>query len=238
MRTPQSRRELAESDELLSAEREARAAGCRFVAGVDEAGRGPLAGPVIAAAVVLPVGVPLPGVFDSKALSAKVREELFDALHALPGIRIGVGRAEVAEIDRLNILRATHLAMRRALEALEEVDFALVDGLPVPGLPVPSRNIVKGDARCAAIAAASIVAKVTRDRIMIEADREFPGYGFAAHKGYGCASHLKALKELGATPLHRRSFRPVREVLNGEEPPEQLELWSGAAAEEAESETR
>ena len=225
---PHPRCVLAEDDELLNAEREARSEGYFFVAGVDEAGRGPLAGPVIAAAVVLPVGVPLPGVFDSKALSAKVREELFDELHALDGIDIGIGRVDASEIDRLNILRATHLAMRLALRQLKRVDFALVDGLPVPGLPVPSRNLVKGDARCAAIAAASIVAKVTRDRIMVEADREFPGYGFAAHKGYGCASHVKALKELGVTPLHRRSFRPVREVLGGEAPPEQLELWAEA----------
>ena len=223
---PRPRRSLAVDDELLNAEREARSEGYSFVAGVDEAGRGPLAGPVIAAAVILPVGVPLPGVFDSKALTPKRREELFDELHALDGIDIGVGRVDAPEIDRLNILRATHLAMRLALENLREVDFALVDGLPVPGLPVPSRNLVKGDARCAAIAAASIVAKVTRDRIMVEADREFPGYGFAAHKGYGCAAHVEALKKLGATPLHRRSFRPVREVLSGAVPPEQPELWA------------
>ena len=224
---PHPRRSLAVDDELLNAEREARSEGYGFVAGVDEAGRGPLAGPVVAAAVILPVGVPLPGVFDSKALSAKVREELFDELFALDGIDIGIGRVDAPDIDRLNILHATHRAMRLALEQLKKVDFALVDGLPVPGLPVPSRNLVKGDARCAAIAAASIVAKVTRDRIMVEADREFPGYGFAAHKGYGCASHIEALKKLGATPLHRRSFRPVREVLGGGTPSEQLELWTG-----------
>ena len=223
---PHPRRSLAEDDELLSAEREARSAGYSFVAGVDEAGRGPLAGPVIAAAVILPGWVPLPGVFDSKALSANRRGELFSELYALDGIDIGIGRVDASEIDRLNILRATHLAMRLALLQLKRVDFALVDGLPVPGRPVPSRNLVKGDARCAAIAAASIVAKVTRDRIMVEADREFPGYGFAAHKGYGCASHVEALKRLGATPLHRRSFRPVREVLGGERPSEQLELWT------------
>ena len=218
-----SRASLREDDELLRPERELRAEGFCYVAGVDEAGRGPLAGPVVAAAVVLPQLAELPGVFDSKQLSAVQREELYRELVALPGVDIGVGIVEAPEIDELNILRATHLAMRKALLALKKVDFALVDGLPVPGLPVPARNLVKGDALCASIAAASIVAKVRRDAIMVEADARYPGYGFAEHKGYGCASHVEALKKLGVTPIHRRSFRPVREVLTP--PPEQMELF-------------
>ena len=218
-----SRRPLREDDELLRPERELRAEGFCCIAGVDEAGRGPLAGPVVAAAVVLPQLAELPGVFDSKQLSAAQREELYGEILALSGVDVGVGIVEAAEIDELNILRATHLAMRKALLALRQVDFALVDGLPVKGLPVPSRNLVKGDARCASIAAASIVAKVRRDAIMVEADSVYPGYGFAEHKGYGCASHVEALKKLGVTPIHRRSFRPVREVLAP--PPEQMELF-------------
>ena len=218
-----SREPLREDDELLLPERELRAEGFCCVAGVDEAGRGPLAGPVVAAAVVLPELPELPGFFDSKQLSAESREELYRELMALPGVDVGVGIVEAPEIDELNILRATHLAMRKALLALRRVDAALVDGLPVRGLPVPSRNMIKGDARCASIAAASIVAKVRRDAIMVEADKVYPGYGFASHKGYGCAAHVAALKKLGVTPLHRRSFRPVREVL--EPPPEQMELF-------------
>ena len=212
---------LNENDELLRIEREVRAEGFHFIAGVDEAGRGPLAGPVVAAAVILPVGVSLPGVFDSKALSGRVREELYHAITSLPGVDYAVGVVEAGEIDRLNILRATHLAMRLAVEGLRQVDIALVDGLPVKGLPVESRNIIKGDAKCAAIAAASIIAKTHRDRIMVEAENLYPGYGFAAHKGYGCASHLEALQKLGPCPLHRRSFRPVRLAV---EKPESTQL--------------
>ena len=204
---------LRQDDELLLSERQLRAEGFSWIAGVDEAGRGPLAGPVVAAAVVLPSDVPeLPGVFDSKQLSETEREELFDALYALPGIRIGVASADAEEIDRLNILRATHEAMRRAVAKIAEADFVLVDGLPVQ-FTLPSRNIVKGDAKCASIAAASIIAKVTRDREMVQLDEIYPGYGFAKHKGYGTAEHLSALKKLGPSPVHRKSFRPVYELL-------------------------
>ena len=200
-------------DELLRPERELRAEGFCWIAGVDEAGRGPLAGSVVAAAVVLPPDAEhLPEVFDSKQLSAAAREELFERLRELPGVQIGVGEATVAEIDRLNILRATHLAMRRAVAKLERADFVLVDGLPVR-FDLPSRNMVKGDARCACIAAASIVAKVTRDREMLAAAEKYPQYGFAEHKGYGTAEHLAMLKKYGPTELHRKSFRPVRELL-------------------------
>jgi ribonuclease HII len=204
---------LTQDDELLRSERQLRAEGFYWIAGVDEAGRGPLAGSVVAAAVMLPPDIPeLPGVFDSKQLTGQMREELFDALYALPGIRISVAKASVEEIDRLNILRATHLAMRRAVAGLKEAEYVLVDGLPVQ-FELPSRNIVKGDAKSASIAAASIIAKVTRDREMLEADEIYPQYGFARHKGYGTAEHLAALKEFGPSPIHRKSFRPVYELL-------------------------
>ena len=204
---------LRQDDELLLSERQLRAEGFSWIAGVDEAGRGPLAGSVVAAAVVLPADVvELPGVFDSKQLTEAEREELFAALHALPGIKISVASATAAEIDKLNILRATHLAMRRAVSGIKEADFVLVDGLPVQ-FTLPSRNIIKGDAKCASIAAASIIAKVTRDREMVLADKDYPQYGFARHKGYGTTEHLEALKKFGPSPIHRKSFRPVYELL-------------------------
>ena len=200
--------------ELLRSERQLRAEGFCWIAGVDEAGRGPLAGPVVAAAVVLPPDLDnLPQVFDSKQLSAAARDELFEELYALDGIQISVAEGSVEEIDRLNILRATHLAMRRAVDGLKQADFVLVDGLPVQFM-LPSKNIVKGDAKSASIAAASIIAKVTRDRYMEKAAETYPQYGFAAHKGYGTAEHLEALKKFGVTGLHRRSFQPVRELLD------------------------
>ena len=212
---------LTYDDELLLRERKLLKEGFTFIAGVDEAGRGPLAGPVVAAAVILPVGGVLPGVFDSKQLSDARRRRLRDEIMEVAETSVGV--ADVQEIDSLNILRATHLAMHRAVAGLKKVDFVLVDGLPVKGFPVPAENMVKGDARSASIAAASIVAKVYRDELMEELDEIYPGYGFAAHKGYGTAAHLKALKELGVTPVHRRSFAPVREIIDP--PPVQLELF-------------
>lgn len=214
---------LTESDELLRPERECWAEGFCFVAGVDEVGRGPLAGPVVAAAVVLPRGVALPCVNDSKQLSESAREELNAAIFALPGVQIGIGEVDVGTIDLMNILNATHLAMRRAVEQLRQADFILVDGRPVKGFPLPSRAMVKGDAKSASIAAASIVAKVHRDRLMVELDAVYPQYGFASHKGYGTAEHLEALRKYGVTPVHRRSFRPVREILTP--PPEQPLLF-------------
>lgn len=202
---------------MLLHEREAWSQGYLTLAGVDEAGRGPLAGPVVAAAVVIPRDVLeaehtrlFSGIADSKTLTAKRRESLFARLSEESSVARGVGLADVAEIDSLNILRATHLAMKRAVEALDRaVDLILVDGRPVPGLPFASRAIVKGDAQSLLIAAASIVAKVTRDHLMDELDRQYPRYGFARHKGYGTAEHLAALREWGPTPVHRRSFAPV-----------------------------
>lgn len=216
---------LSLDDELLRSERELRAEGFCWIAGVDEAGRGPLAGPVTAGAVILPWReAGLPGVFDSKQLSAEAREELYEELLALDGVDIGVGIADVAEIDQLNILKAAHLAMFRAVAQLKKVDCVLVDGLPVKGFSVPARNLIKGDARSASIAAASIVAKVVRDRMMMEADVKYPEYGFASHKGYGSAEHLEALRKYGACPIHRRSFRPVAEVLPETPVQQQLEF--------------
>jgi ribonuclease HII len=178
------------------------------VAGVDEAGRGPWAGPVVAAAVVLDAAAVPPGVDDSKRLAPRRRAELFAALEARA--RIGVGMASVAEIDRLNVLRATLLAMRRAVDALGGAAlYVLVDGDRVPPLPVAATAVVGGDRRSLSIAAASIVAKVTRDRLMAELDREFPGYGWRTNMGYGTPAHHAALRRLGPTPHHRRSFRPV-----------------------------
>lgn len=193
-------------------EKAARERGFSVVAGVDEAGRGPLAGPVVAACVILPFGERPAGVRDSKKMTPAQRDRSFDAIQA-EALAIGVGQASPAEIDERNILRATHLAMRRAIEALPEPpSVALVDGLPVPGLPVRHIAIVKGDGRSASIAAASVIAKVTRDRLMLEMDSQFPGYGFAEHKGYPTPVHLARLREMGPCPIHRRSFAPVAEV--------------------------
>ena len=214
---------ITAGNELLAWEYEKYQAGFRFVVGIDEVGRGPLAGPVVAAAVGFPQGAEIPPVNDSKQLSEEKREMLDAAIRAVPGVRIAVAEVPVDEIDRINILRATHLAMRMAAEQIPEADCLLVDGLPVPGLPKESFNMVKGDARSASIAAASIIAKVYRDRLMNELDKVYPGYGFAENKGYGTAAHLKALKELGVTAVHRRSFAPVRNILAP--PPEQLELF-------------
>ena len=209
-------------DELLQPERKLWAEGFCFIAGVDEAGRGPLAGPVAAAAVVLPRGVKLPEVFDSKRLSDASRRALRDEIYSLPGVQIGVSLIDAPVIDKINILQATHQAMREAVGQLADVDCVLVDGLAVRGFNVEARNLVKGDSLSASIAAASIIAKVARDDVMIEMDKQYPQYGFAVHKGYGTAAHLRALQEFGVTPIHRRSFRPVREIIDP--PPEQMEL--------------
>lgn len=183
------------------------------VAGVDEAGRGALVGNVVAAAVILPAQFDLPGLTDSKKLSARQREVLFDAITA-QALAWCAAAASPAEIDAMNIHHATLLAMQRAVEGLAmSPQSVLVDGKFTPDLAMPARAIVGGDASEACIAAASIIAKVTRDRQMAELDARFPGYGFAVHKGYGTKAHLAALTRLGATPEHRRSYAPVRAVM-------------------------
>jgi ribonuclease HII len=182
------------------------------IAGVDEAGRGPWAGPVVAAAVILPPDRIPVGINDSKALDADARAVAFERIMACA--HVGIGIADVARIDRDNILQATFFAMAQAIAALSlKPGLALIDGKQLPKLMCPARAIVKGDAKCLSIAAASIVAKVTRDRLMIALSREFPGYGFERHKGYGVPEHKAALALLGASPHHRRSFKPVQLVL-------------------------
>ena len=185
-----------------------------LIAGVDEAGRGPLAGPVVAAAVILDDLHPIKGLNDSKVLSAARREKLFDEIRA-KALCCSIAQASVEEIDTLNILQATMLAMQRAVEGLRlKPSKVLVDGNRLPVLDVLADAIVKGDASVPAISAASILAKVTRDRWCAELDRQYPQYGFAGHKGYGTAEHLAALREHGACPEHRKTFRPVTEVLS------------------------
>lgn len=180
-----------------------------LVAGVDEAGRGPLAGPVVAAAVILDEEQPIAGLADSKKLSAAQRERLFDEIRA-KALCCSVAQASVAEIDRINILQATLLAMRRAVDGLRlKPAKVLVDGNRLPTLDVLAEAIVKGDDKVPSISAASILAKVTRDRLLLALHEQYPQYGFAAHKGYGTAVHLRALQEHGALPEHRRSFAPV-----------------------------
>jgi len=183
--------------------------GARAVAGVDEAGRGPLAGPVVAAAVILDPDRPVRGVADSKTLSPARRERLFGEIHERARA-VGVGIVSHGEIDRINILQATLRAMTRAVEELTAApDYLLIDALTLPAVALPQEGIVRGDGRSVSIAAASIVAKVTRDRLMADLDRAYPGYGFAVHKGYPTAAHRSALARLGPCPVHRRSFRGV-----------------------------
>jgi len=179
------------------------------VAGVDEVGRGPLAGPVVAAAVIFPIGYVLRGLNDSKRLTAEKRTHLFKRIHAM-AIAIGVGIVESDQIDALNIFHANVLAMRKALEALSiKPAFTLIDGPSLRWLAYPHEGIIGGDGKSALIAAASIIAKVTRDRIMVELHEKYPGYDFHRHKGYGTPLHLERLRALGPCPIHRRSFAPV-----------------------------
>ena len=197
----------------LSLEIALQANGYLRIAGIDEAGRGPLAGPVAAAAVILPKNFTCPGLDDSKKISPKMRDRLYERLTNDPEIYWAVATAEREEIDRVNILRATHLAMLRAAEALVPIPaYCLIDGLPVNPFPIPHDAIVKGDGKSLSIAAASIIAKVTRDRIMREIDREFPQFGFAKHQGYGTKAHLEALRIHGPCRHHRLTFQPVAQL--------------------------
>ena len=205
---------------LFQLEREHIDRGITRLAGVDEAGRGPLAGPVVAAAVVLPVewvehGMPesLRQLNDSKQLSESIREELYVNITAQDKIIYAVAVVDAAVIDDINILQATHRAMNEALAGLvPEAEYALLDGRPVPSLILPQTAIVKGDSKSFSIAAASILAKVTRDRLMLDYHEKWPQFGFAKHKGYGTAAHLEALERHGPCPIHRRSFAPLRET--------------------------
>jgi ribonuclease HII len=195
---------------LLELETPLWASGVERIAGVDEAGVGPLAGPVVAAAVILPRGLRPRGLDDSKRLDEAARDRLAAEVKA-GAVAWGVGVATHLEVDGLNVYQAGLLAMRRAVEALRPApQHLLVDARRVPGVPWPQQGIVKGDARSLSIAAASVIAKTTRDALMVEADARFPGYGFARHKGYGAPEHLAALERLGPCELHRRSFAPVR----------------------------
>ena len=187
-----------------------------LVAGVDEVGRGPLAGDVVTAAVILDPDHPISGLGDSKALSEKRREALFDEIMSC-ALAVNVARASVAEIDSLNILQATLLAMTRAVDGLAVgPEHVLVDGNRLPRWRYAATAVVKGDSKVPAISAASIIAKVTRDRELVAADKVYPGYGFADHKGYGTRAHLDALAKLGPCPLHRRTFKPVSDMLPGD----------------------
>ncbi|MDD3695700.1 MAG: ribonuclease HII [Lentisphaeria bacterium] len=192
------------------------------VAGIDEAGRGPLAGPLVVAAVILPPEKEFDlAVADSKTLSARRRQELAEALLQSPGLCYVIVECSARRIDQLNILAATHLAMRQCARLLlPRLELALVDGLPVPHFPLPARFLVKGDRRSASIAAASILAKTHRDRLMLRLHRFYPQYGFDCHKGYASAAHLKALEQHGPCPAHRVSFAPVARIISP--PPEQL----------------
>lgn len=188
-----------------------------LIAGVDEVGRGPLAGAVVAAAVILDPNRRINGLRDSKILTEEQREALDERIRA-KALAVALGRAEVEEIDEINILQATLLAMRRAVLLLPiQPDFVYVDGNQCPRLPCPVEAVIKGDGKVKAISAASIVAKVARDREMREMDKLYPGYDFASNKGYGTPAHYAGLAELGVTPIHRRSFAPVREALSGRE---------------------
>lgn len=191
---------------MMEIENSLYAEGYELICGVDEAGRGPLAGPVCAAAVILPKGVEIPGLNDSKKLSDKKRRELFPVIQE-KALAWGIGWANHGEIDEINILQATYLAMERAVEALKtKPEFLLIDGNRAKDFGIPTRTVVKGDSLSASIAAASILAKVSRDNVMVELAKEYPAYGFEIHKGYGTKAHYEALREYGHSPIHRMSF--------------------------------
>ncbi|MBI9020009.1 MAG: ribonuclease HII [Verrucomicrobia bacterium] len=210
--------------DMLAFEKEAWESGLFFIAGVDEAGRGPLAGPVVAAAVAFDCDFlenggaeTFAGLTDSKALTEKKRESFFEQLIDCPSAHTAFAVIGPDEIDSINILQATWKAMSAAISGLDQLpDLALVDGNPVRGLPCKSQSIVKGDAKSLSIAAASVIAKVTRDRMMLELDKKFPEYGFARHKGYGTKAHVAAIHEHGPLDCHRKTFRPISELNQGE----------------------
>lgn len=203
-RTPEE--EKARFEALLSREKELRNIGYVNIAGVDEAGRGPLAGAVYAAAVILPEDIFISGLDDSKKLTEKKRELLFDEIRE-KAVSYSVAFATENEIDEMNILNATHLAMNRAVSALSvPADYCIVDGNSVKNMTLPHETMIKGDAKCAAVAAASVLAKVSRDRYICELAEKYPEYGFEKHKGYGTKAHIEAILKYGVLPIHRRSF--------------------------------
>ncbi len=202
--------EYARLQGLLKYEQQARRKGFQVIAGIDEAGRGPLAGPVVAAACIIPQGILLPGVNDSKMLSAGAREKIFNQIINTPDIIFATGIVDAGEIDRINIFQATIVAMQAAVNQLSKTpDYLLVDGLQLPHA-IPALKIIKGDTLSQSIAAASVIAKVTRDGLMDEYHKQWPQYGFAKHKGYGTPGHVSALAEHGPCPIHRFSFEPVK----------------------------
>lgn len=211
--------EAARHERMWSYERQAHEQGYRWIVGVDEAGRGPLAGPVVAGAVILPAAFDLPGLNDSKQVKEETRETLYDAI-VEQAVAYGVGIVDVDYIDEHNILQATFEAARRAIRDLEQrlgqrSDYLLTDFLKIPGVEQPVEAIVKGDASSYSIAAASILAKVTRDRLMVELAASYPAYGFEKHKGYASPEHLEALRVAGPCAVHRKSFAPIKEMVQG-----------------------
>ena len=205
--------ELSRLKAMTFCETRLKREGFNLIAGVDEAGRGPLAGPVVAAACILPKGALFENLNDSKKLSAQQREKLYVQITSHPDLIYGVGIIDVETIDRINILQATFLAMQRAVESLKIApDYILIDGNQLPHFKIPTESLVAGDALSVSIAAASILAKVTRDRIMLEFDGKYPKYGFKRHKGYATTQHVEAIKAHGPCPIHRRSFDPVRSM--------------------------
>ncbi|WP_026174316.1 ribonuclease HII [Effusibacillus pohliae] len=208
-----ARAERERMAKLWDYERTLAAQGYQAIAGVDEAGRGPLAGPVVAGACILPLGIEIPGLNDSKQLAPEERERLFDVIQA-NALAYGVGIVDVDYIDTYNILQSTYEAMRRAIQALQvQPDHLLNDAVTIPGVEIPQLPVVQGDAKSHSIAAASILAKVTRDRLMQEYGKLYPKYGFEKHMGYHTPEHIEALQKYGPCPIHRRSFAPVAAVL-------------------------
>ena len=198
--------EYVRSEKMLAFERKYHAMGSRYKCGIDEVGRGPLAGPVVACAVILPKDCAILYINDLKKLTAAKRDELYDVIME-KAVSVGIGMASHERIDEINILQATYEAMRQAIGKLDPApDLTLNDAVTIPGVDIKQVPIIKGDAKSISIGAASIVAKVTRDRMMVEYDNIYPGYGFASNKGYGSAEHIKALKEIGPSPIHRASF--------------------------------
>lgn len=201
---------IKQKEKMLNYERSLRLEGYKFIAGIDEVGRGPLAGPVVAAAVILPDEVELLGLMDSKQLTAARRQELSEEIQNI-AVAVGIGEVEPEEIDRINIRQATHLAMKRALDDCKiKAEFALIDAETIKDLNIPQQAIIKGDIHSYSIAAASIIAKVYRDAIMEQYDLIYPYYGFSSNSGYGTAEHLAGLEEYGPSPVHRTTFAPVK----------------------------